>query len=51
MDACSSIGGAAIFQILVIVPTRILLPGIVQNFACNLLTFKDDIDIIFAAIA
>ena len=31
-----------------IVPTWILVHGIVQKFACNILTFKDDVAIIFA---
>ena len=34
-----------------IVLSRILLHGIVQNFALSILTFKDDIDIIFESIA
>ena len=29
--------------------SRILLHGIVQNFACNVLTLKDDIYVIFRA--
>ena len=38
-------------QILVVVLSRILLHGIEQNFACNILTLKDDIDVNFASIA
>ena len=34
-----------------IVMSRILLYGIIQNFACNMLAFKDDIGIFFAGIA
>ena len=50
----NSVGGAAIPffpKILVVVLSRILLYGIVQNFACNILTLKDDFDIIFVSIA
>ena len=38
-------------QILVIVLSRIVLYVNVQNFARNILTLKDDIDINFASIA
>ena len=38
-------------KILVIVLSRILLHGMVQNFACNILTLKDDTYIVFADIA
>ena len=36
------------FHIVVIVLSRILLAGILQNYPCNILTLKYDIDIIFA---
>ena len=38
-------------QIPVIVLSQILLHGIVRNFACNILTLKDNTDINFAGIA
>ena len=37
-------------KILVIVLPQILSQGIVQNFACYILTLKDDIDLIFVGI-
>ena len=54
MGTYSSVEGFAISffsKILVIVLFWILLHGIIQNFACSILIFKDDIDIIFARIA
>ena len=38
-------------KFLVLVLSRILLHGIVQNFACNIFCLQDDDDIIFASIA
>ena len=33
-----------------IVLSQWLLPAIIQNFACNILTVKDDIDIVFVGV-
>ena len=47
----SSVGGRSYFiftKIFALILSRILLHGIVQNFAWNMLTLKDDIDVIFA---
>ena len=37
-------------KILMILLSRVLLHGIVQKLSCNILTLKDDIDLIFADI-
>ena len=42
---------SAFLKILPIVLFQILLHGTVQNFACNILTLKDDIDIKFSSRA
>ena len=38
-------------KILLVVLSRILLNGILEDFACNMLTLQDNIDIIFESIA
>ena len=50
----SSVGSAVIPFVMfpfVIVLSLILLHGIVQNFPCNILTLKDDFDVISAGRA
>ena len=38
-------------EIVVVVPSRIVLHGIVQHFACNIRILRDNIDIMFDGAA